>query len=57
VEAFVDGFRDGGATLPEDWRRLSQALDLYSLADLLTRPVEHRYFGRALERIRALLAE
>lgn len=55
VEAFVDGFRDGGGTLPEDWRRLSQALDLYSLADLLTRPVEHRYFGRAVERIRAML--
>jgi hypothetical protein len=51
----VDGFRDGGGNLPEDRRRLSQALDLYSLADLLTRPVEHRYFGRALERIRAIL--
>jgi aminoglycoside phosphotransferase (APT) family kinase protein len=24
VEAFVDGFRDGGGTLPEDWRRLSR---------------------------------
>jgi aminoglycoside phosphotransferase (APT) family kinase protein len=55
VAGFLDGFRDGGGTLPEDWRRLSQALDLYSLADLLTRPVEHRYFGRALQRIRAML--
>jgi aminoglycoside phosphotransferase (APT) family kinase protein len=54
-ESFVAGFRDGGGELPPNWRELSQALDLYSLADFLTRPVEHRYFGRALERIRALL--
>ncbi|MEV0719964.1 phosphotransferase [Asanoa sp. NPDC050611] len=53
--AFTDGFRDGGGELPEDWRRLSQALDLYSLADLLTRPADHRYFRRSVTRIRALL--
>ncbi|GID90886.1 hypothetical protein Adi01nite_02980 [Amorphoplanes digitatis] len=53
---FVDGFRDGGGHLPADWRRLSRALDLYSLADLLTRPVDHRYFRRAVERIRDLVA-
>ncbi|WP_238018917.1 aminoglycoside phosphotransferase family protein [Dactylosporangium sp. AC04546] len=56
AEAFVAGFRDGGGELPDDWRRLSRALDLYSLADLLTRPPTHRYFARAVERIRALLA-
>ena len=56
AEAFVDGFRHGGGELPENWRRLSRALDLYSLADFLTRPVEHRYFRRAIERIRGLLA-
>ncbi len=55
--AFVDGFRSGGGDLPPQWRRLSQALDLFSLADFLTRPVEHRYFGRAIERIRALLSD
>lgn len=55
-EAFLAGFRDGGGELPPDWRRLSGALDLYSLADLLMRPVDHRYFGRAVERIRALVA-
>ena len=54
-EAFLAGFRDNGGELPPDWRRLSRALDLYSLADFLTRPVEHRYFGRAIDRIRALL--
>jgi aminoglycoside phosphotransferase (APT) family kinase protein len=55
-EAFLTGFRDHGGELHPDWRRLSRALDLYSLADFLTRPVEHRYFGRAITRIRALLA-
>jgi hypothetical protein len=37
------------------WRQLSRALDLYSLADFLTRPVEHRYFGRAVTCVRAML--
>lgn len=54
--AFADGFRRGGGHLPPDWRRISQALDLYALADLLTRPVTHRYFGRALTAVRARLA-
>jgi aminoglycoside phosphotransferase (APT) family kinase protein len=53
--AFADGFVAGGGRLPSDWRRLSRALDLYSLADLLKRPVGHRYFGRAVERIRTLI--
>lgn len=55
-EAFVDGYREGGGELPGNWRRLSQALDVYSLADLLKRPPDHRYFRRAVERIRALTA-
>ncbi|MEU4240783.1 phosphotransferase [Actinoplanes sp. NPDC026619] len=52
---FLRGFRDGGGELPGDWRRLSAALDLYSLADFLTRPVEHRYFGKAVAHIRELV--
>ncbi|GIF14152.1 aminoglycoside phosphotransferase (APT) family kinase protein [Actinoplanes teichomyceticus] len=56
AEAFVGGFRDAGGGLPPDWRELSAALDLYALADFLTRPPEHRYFQRALHRIRELLA-
>jgi phosphotransferase family enzyme len=55
AEDFLRGFRDGGGHLPADWRELSQALDLYSLADFLTRPVDHRYFGRAVTRIRELV--
>ncbi|MET7402683.1 aminoglycoside phosphotransferase family protein [Dactylosporangium sp. NPDC005572] len=54
AEAFVAGFRDGGGDLPGDWRRLSRALDLYSLADLLTRPPGHRYLARAVERLREI---
>ncbi|MEV4349542.1 phosphotransferase family protein [Actinoplanes sp. NPDC049596] len=51
--AFLDGFREAGGALPENWRSLSQALDLFSLADFLTRPVEHRYFQKAVRRIKA----
>ena len=54
-EGFVDGFRDAGGRLPADWRQLSRALDLYALADFLTRPVEHRYFRRAVEWIKGLV--
>ena len=54
---FADGFLDGyGDRLPPDWRELSQALDLFALADFLTRPVDHRYFGRAVDRIRGLVS-
>ncbi|WP_433043687.1 phosphotransferase [Dactylosporangium sp. CS-033363] len=54
AEAFVAGFAAGGGELPPNWRELSRALDLYSLADFLTRPVAHPYFARAITRIRAL---
>ncbi|NMO51540.1 phosphotransferase [Actinoplanes sp. TBRC 11911] len=53
-QGFVDGFRESGGDLPADWRRLSQALDLFALADFLTRPPDHRYFRRAVRRIREL---
>jgi len=38
---------DGGV-LPPRWREISEALDLYALADFLTRPPGHRYFGKAV---------
>jgi aminoglycoside phosphotransferase (APT) family kinase protein len=53
--AFVDGFREAGGSLPTDWRRLSAALDLYALADFLTRPVDHPYFQRAVRHIQELI--
>jgi aminoglycoside phosphotransferase (APT) family kinase protein len=53
---FAEGFLEAyGDRLPPDWRELSRALDLFALADFLTRPVDHRYFGKAVTRIRALL--
>jgi aminoglycoside phosphotransferase (APT) family kinase protein len=52
---FTEGFRGGGGELPPGWREESEALDLFALADLLTRPVGHRYFGRAVAAIRARL--
>jgi aminoglycoside phosphotransferase (APT) family kinase protein len=44
---FVAGYRADGGHLPENWRELSQALDLFALADFLTRPPEHPFFGKA----------
>ena len=37
-------------------RAQADALDLYALADFLTRPPEHRYFRRAVALIRERLA-
>jgi len=54
--AFVAGFAEGGGLLPDDWREISLALDLFALADLLTRPADHRYFRRALRAIRERMA-
>ncbi len=53
---FIGAFGWAGGVLPDDWREISLALDLYALADLLTRPVSHRYFGRAVSAIRSRLA-
>jgi aminoglycoside phosphotransferase (APT) family kinase protein len=55
-DGFIGGYRDAGGPLPPDWREVSQALDLYALADLLTRPPGHRYFGKAVSVIRERLA-
>ncbi|MFF8998197.1 phosphotransferase family protein [Streptomyces achromogenes] len=45
--SFVAGFRDGSGPLPDDWRRLSRALDLFALADILTHPPDDGLFTRA----------
>jgi len=52
---FIAGFAEAGGALAPDWRELSRALDLFALADLLTRPADHRYFGKALRAVRAQL--
>ncbi|MER7277205.1 phosphotransferase [Dactylosporangium sp. NPDC000244] len=55
ADAFVTGFTAGGGELPGDWRHLCRALDLFSLADLLTRPPGHRYFAKAIRHVKRLL--
>jgi aminoglycoside phosphotransferase (APT) family kinase protein len=55
ADGFLTGFTENGGHLPSNWRHLSRALDLYSLADFLTRPPGHRYFQRSIETIRQLL--
>jgi fructokinase len=55
VTGFLAGFRAGGGELPERWREISRAVDLYALADLMTRPPEHPYAARVLDRIRRQL--
>jgi aminoglycoside phosphotransferase (APT) family kinase protein len=53
---FIAGFRAAGGHLPRNWRELSQALDLFALADFLTRSPEHPFFGKAATLIRQHLA-
>jgi fructokinase len=53
---FIAGYREAGGRLPADWREISEALDLYALADFLTRPPGHRYRRQAVKLIRARLA-
>jgi hypothetical protein len=53
---FMAGYRESGGQLPGGWRAISEALDLYALADFLTRPPEHPYFRQAVALIRARLA-
>jgi aminoglycoside phosphotransferase (APT) family kinase protein len=52
ADSFIAGYVAAGGELPARWRELSAALDLYALADFLTRPPDHRYFGKAVAVIR-----
>jgi aminoglycoside phosphotransferase (APT) family kinase protein len=38
ADGFLAGFGEAGGHLPTDWREVSRALDLYALAEFLTRP-------------------
>jgi aminoglycoside phosphotransferase (APT) family kinase protein len=49
---FVAGFRAAGGGLPEGWREISEALDLYALAEFLTRPPEHAFAVKAVGQLR-----
>lgn len=52
TEGFLAGYEASGGHLPAGWRRTSLALDLFSLADFLTRPPDHHYFRRAVALLR-----
>ncbi len=55
---YADGFIAGYTAhteLPDDWRELSRALDLYALAEFLTRPPDHPFFAKAVAVIREQL--
>jgi aminoglycoside phosphotransferase (APT) family kinase protein len=45
---FIAGYEEAAGPLPPGWREISEALDLYALADFLTRPPGHRYVGKAV---------
>jgi hypothetical protein len=55
AEGFIAGYAGTGGHLPDNWRELSQAADLFALADFLTRPPAHLFFGKAVQLIRELL--
>jgi aminoglycoside phosphotransferase (APT) family kinase protein len=52
---FTAGFADFGGDLPDNWIQVSHALDLFALADFLTRPPDNPFFGKAVDLIRRRL--
>ncbi|GAA4546830.1 phosphotransferase family protein [Amycolatopsis samaneae] len=54
---FTRGFAEAGGELPDDWPELGRALDLFALADFLTRPADHPFFGRAVALLRQRLRD
>jgi aminoglycoside phosphotransferase (APT) family kinase protein len=38
ADGFLAGFQEAGGWLPDNWRPVSRALDLYAIAEFLTRP-------------------
>jgi aminoglycoside phosphotransferase (APT) family kinase protein len=54
--AFISCYREAGGELPLHWREVSEALDLYALADFLTRPPEHPYFAKTVSLLRRRLS-
>ncbi len=55
-QRFHRRFREAGGELPSDRREVSEALDLYALADFLTRPPGHHYFIKTVSLIRERLS-
>ncbi|MFE0026136.1 phosphotransferase family protein [Amycolatopsis sp. NPDC059021] len=49
---FIASFADAGGELPDGWYEISRALDLFALADFLTRPADDPFFGKAVALLR-----
>lgn len=56
TDGFVRGFRDGGGDLPTGWRAAADALDLFALADLLSRGPEGPLYDKVVAVLRKRLA-
>ncbi len=55
-DAFFEGYRDSGGTLPADWLQLSRLIDLASQMDFLNRPEERpQVFSETIEVVRETL--
>jgi aminoglycoside phosphotransferase (APT) family kinase protein len=48
AEGFTAGYVAAGGALPDGWREISRAIDLYALADFLTRPAGHEIARKAV---------
>ena len=53
---FIAGYREAGSELPSDWREVSEALDLYALAEFLTWPRGDHYFAKTVSHFRERLS-
>ncbi|BCJ33039.1 hypothetical protein Athai_05420 [Actinocatenispora thailandica] len=55
AERLVAAFRAAGGLLPDDWRAVSAAVDLFALVQFLNRPTDHRYFAKSVALLRRRL--
>lgn len=55
-EGFVTGYTEAGGVLPDGWREISRAVDLFALVQFLTHPPEHRYFQKSVRLLRSRLS-
>lgn len=56
AEGVRDGFLAGGGDLPTGWRATAAALDLFALAELLSRSTDRELFGKVVAVVRDRLA-
>ncbi|WP_345346467.1 phosphotransferase family protein [Actinoallomurus liliacearum] len=56
IERFPSAYREAGGVLPSQWRQASRALDLFAIADLLTRPADHPLAVKAAHLAHSIVA-